>query len=140
VAFPNLEADAEQGGDAVAIASSSPLPWVRNHLSRVGAFEMFDVVATGDEVPTHKPDPGVYQLALERLGLSGGSAIAVEDTAHGVTAARSVGMATVAIPNPFVDVTELCSADLLLASATDVRPAEVLDRLANGAQDAARAR
>ena len=113
----------------LAIASSSPLRWIRRHLSRVGAFGVFDVVATGDEVVAHKPDPGVYLLALDRLGLAGGSAIAVEDTPHGVTAARAAGMATVAIPNPFVPATRCDSADLVLTSAAELPLPEVLARL-----------
>lgn len=113
-----------------AVASSSASEWVRGHLSRVGAMNMFDVVATGDEVAAHKPDPEVYLLALDRLGVTAAAAIAVEDTPHGVAAARSAGMATVAIPNPFMDVAAFDAADVVLTSAADLRLADLLARLA----------
>jgi beta-phosphoglucomutase-like phosphatase (HAD superfamily) len=113
----------------LAIASSSPLPWVREHLSRVGMFDTFDVIATGDQTTIHKPDPEVYLLALERLGVPGEAAVAVEDTPHGIAAARSAGMATVAIPNPYMDLAAFDSADLVLTSATELPLADVLAHL-----------
>nr|WP_281278687.1 HAD-IA family hydrolase [Micromonospora pisi] len=121
--------DARELGLACAVASSSPLRWVGEHLSRVGAFDMFDVVATGEEVAAHKPDPAVYLLALDRLGTTASASLAVEDTPHGVAAARGAGMATVAIPNPFVDVAQVGAADVVLRSAADLPLADVITRL-----------
>jgi beta-phosphoglucomutase-like phosphatase (HAD superfamily) len=92
----------------------------------------FDAVATGDEVRAHKPDPAVYLLALDRLRVQGSRAIAVEDTPHGVAAARASGMRTVAIPNPFVDDRELAAADLTLPSAAELPLREALERATRG--------
>jgi beta-phosphoglucomutase-like phosphatase (HAD superfamily) len=117
-------------GLRLAIASSSPLEWVRAHLSRVGALPWFSVLATGDEVSGHKPDPGVYELALKRLGVSPTAAVAVEDTPHGVAAAQAAGLPAVAIPNPFIAPADLAAAELTLSSAADLPLAEVLRHLA----------
>ncbi len=117
---------ARELGLKVAIASSSPRPWVQGHLERVDAVELFDLVVTGDEVEAHKPDPAIYQLALRRLGVPGDEAIAVEDTAHGVAAAQAAGMVAVAIPNPFVDAVAVAAADLVLGSADEVLLSELL--------------
>jgi len=122
-------ADARSAGLPCAVASSSPLPWVRDHLTRAGVFDWFSVVATGDEVAAHKPDPAVYHLALDRLGVSPAAAVAVEDTPHGVAAAQAVGMPTVAIPNPFADRALFTRADLVLTSAADLSLADALTRL-----------
>lgn len=111
----------------MAIASSSPMTWVRGHLERVNAFGLFDPVVTGDQVEQHKPDPMIYLLALERLGLRGAQALAVEDTPHGVAAAAAAGMATVAIPNPFVPIAAVDSADVVLSSAAAKPLREVLE-------------
>ncbi|KAB8165706.1 HAD-IA family hydrolase [Streptomyces sp. 3MP-14] len=116
-----------------AIASSSPLPWVRQHLTRVGAFGLFDVVATGDEVTEPKPDPAVYRLALHRLGLPAARTVAVEDTPHGVAAAHRAGMATIAIPNPFVDAAKVAAADLTLPSAAHLSLPQAVAHLENRA-------
>ena len=99
---------------------------MQGHLERVDAVELFDLVVTGDEVETHKPDPAIYQLALRRLGVPGEEAIAIEDTAHGVAAAQAAGMEAVAIPNPFVDAAAVAAADLVLSSADEVLLSELL--------------
>jgi HAD superfamily hydrolase (TIGR01509 family) len=117
---------ARELGLSVAIASSSPRPWVQGHLERVDALALFDLVITGDEVETHKPDPAIYRLALRRLGVPRDEAIAVEDTAHGIAAAQGAGMVAVAIPNPFVDPAAVAAADLVLGSADEVLLSELL--------------
>jgi putative hydrolase of the HAD superfamily len=116
-------------GLRLAVASSSPLSWLTTHLGRVGVLDTFEVLAGGDEVGRHKPAPDVYQLALDRLSLSCTAAVAVEDTAHGVAAARAAGMRCIAIPNPFVPLERVRQADLVLSSASQIRLAEALSQL-----------
>jgi HAD superfamily hydrolase (TIGR01509 family) len=113
-------------GLQLAIASSSPREWVVGHLQRVDAVELFDHIVTGDEVATHKPDPAIYELALQRLGVPAHDALAVEDTAHGVAAAQAAGMVAVAIPNPYVAATVVSAADLVLSSADQLLLTELL--------------
>jgi HAD superfamily hydrolase (TIGR01509 family) len=116
--------EARELGLRVGIASSSPRKWVVGHLERVGALELFDVIATGDEVDGHKPDPAVYNLALARLELPGQAALAVEDTPHGIVAAAAAGMLTAGIPNPYVDPATM--GGLVLASAAEQPLSETL--------------
>ncbi|MGX6603491.1 HAD family hydrolase [Micromonosporaceae bacterium Da 78-11] len=116
-------------GLRLAVASSSPAWWVRGNLDRAGCLARFDILACGDEVTGHKPDPAVYRLALDRLGRTGGEAVAFEDTPHGVTAAQAAGLRCVAIPNPYADPTRFTTADLVLTSAAESTLAQVLERL-----------
>lgn len=55
-------------------------------LERTGRFK---VILTADEAPIKKPDPQVYEMALETLGLSPNEAIAVEDSRNGLLSARA---------------------------------------------------
>lgn len=121
--------EAVELGLPLAVASSSSVDWLTSHLSRVDVLGRFEVIAGGDEVARHKPAPDVYRLALQRLDVSPGQAVAVEDTAHGVAAAHAAGMRCIAIPNPFVDVTRVQQAELVVASAGDIRLADALNRL-----------
>lgn len=116
-------------GLRLAIASSSPQSWVSAHLDRAGIAGAFDVMACGDEVAGHKPAPDVYVLALQRLGVSSGRAVAVEDTAHGVAAARAAGLRCIAIPNPFADRSRFAEADLVLTSAAEMPLSRALSSL-----------
>jgi HAD superfamily hydrolase (TIGR01509 family) len=116
----------------LAIASSSPRAWLDSHLGRAGLLGQFDVVAAGDEVEHHKPDPAVYQLALDRLGTAPERSVAVEDTPHGVRAAQAAGLACIAIPNPFVTAAAVAFADLFLPSAEAMPLAEALELAQRG--------
>src|SRR5262249_23553595 len=115
--LPGLRAwmlEARRAGIRLAVAGSSPIGWVTGHPDRVGAVRDFDVCACGNEVASHKPAPDVYLLALERLGITGAQAVAVEDTPHGVAAAKAAGMRCIAIPNPFATIARFADADLVL--------------------------
>ncbi len=113
-------------GMPLAVASSSSSAWVEGHLRRVQVLDLFTVVACGDEVEAAKLAPDVYHLALERLGIDGADAVAVEDTAHGVAAAHAAGVRAIAIPNPFVERSRLDMAELVLESAEGVSLTDAL--------------
>ncbi|GIF14306.1 HAD family hydrolase [Actinoplanes teichomyceticus] len=122
--------EAERQGLRLAVASSSPAWWVRANLARTGDLTRFELLACGDEVAAPKPDPAVYRLALERLGLAPERAVAFEDSPHGVTAARAAGLRCVAIPNPFTPGSRYAHADAVLPSAATTILSEVLARVA----------
>lgn len=122
-------ADAAGTGLRLAVASSSPVWWVRQHLAAQGVLGQFQVIAGGDEVAAPKPAPDVYLLALRRLGLEPGQAVAVEDAAHGVAAARAAGLRCIAIPNPHAAHDRFGAADLVLGSAAELDLAGALRRV-----------
>lgn len=113
----------------LAIASSSSRRWVRGLLEGIGRDHEFAVLACGDEVPSAKPEPDVYLLALSRLGLTAAQAVAVEDSAHGVAAAKAAGLPCIAIPNTHVGPGRFDSADLVLASAAELSLDQALRKL-----------
>ena len=49
----------------------------------------FSAVVCGEDVQVKKPDPEVYSMALDRLGLSPLETVAIEDSPGGVAAARA---------------------------------------------------
>jgi beta-phosphoglucomutase-like phosphatase (HAD superfamily) len=55
----------------------------------------FATVVTADEAPSKKPDPQAYAMALERLGILGHEAVAIEDSPAGLEAAAAVGIPVV---------------------------------------------
>jgi beta-phosphoglucomutase-like phosphatase (HAD superfamily) len=57
--------------------------------------EIFPVRVCAEDAPAKKPDPLVYTLALQRLGLGAESALALEDSPNGLMAARAAGLGTV---------------------------------------------
>ena len=82
-------------------------------------LEWFDAVITGDDVTRKKPDPQIYQLAGERLGLPPERCVVVEDAPVGVTAAKAAGMWCVAVTTSALR-DALAAADLIVDSLADV--------------------
>jgi HAD superfamily hydrolase (TIGR01509 family) len=125
-----LEA-ALNAGMQIAIASSSPRDWVTGHLERLGLTDYFSCLVTRDDVKTVKPDPELYLLALERMGLMAHEAIALEDSPNGVTAARKAGLYCIAVPNPISQRLDLSHASLIIPSLADVSLAHLVEKVNN---------
>lgn len=87
--------DARARGIKVAVCSAATKSSVVYCLDsllgpeRVGALDLF---MAGDDVPRKKPDPIIYQLAAERLGVDPADCCVVEDSTIGLQAARGAGM------------------------------------------------
>ena len=56
---------------------------------------LFDDVVVSAEVGMAKPDPAIFRLAVDRLGLPPGACVFVDDWDKNVEAARAVGMQAV---------------------------------------------
>lgn len=81
------------------IASSSDSDWVAYLVDGLGLRHQFQAIATGHDVAQRKPAPDVYLLAAERLSVDPTRCVAVEDSEHGIAAARAAGMRVITIPN-----------------------------------------
>ncbi len=94
----------------------------------------FDAVITGDDVTRKKPDPQIYLVTAERLGIKPSRCVVFEDAPAGVAAAKAAGMLCVAVTSS-VDAAKLQAADLVVDSLAEVG----IDRLRRlvGAQPAA---
>jgi putative hydrolase of the HAD superfamily len=57
--------------------------------------ELFDAWVISSEVGLRKPDPAIYELAAERLGLPPAACVFVDDLPGNLKPARALGMATV---------------------------------------------
>ena len=82
-----------------AVASSTGVSEVRRRLAKAGMLDFFKAIAGGDEVRDAKPDPAVYLLAAERLGVAPAQCLAFEDTDHGARAAHAAGIPVIVIPD-----------------------------------------
>lgn len=68
---------------------------LRGRLERDGLHGLFDDVVISAEVGMAKPEPAVFRLAVERLGLAPAECVFVDDWDDNVDAAREVGMRAV---------------------------------------------
>ena len=100
----------------LAVASSSERDWVDTHLERSGMRRHFGVIRCADDVSRVKPDPDLYLVAIEVLGVASGEAVAFEDSPNGVRAARAAGLRVVAVPGPMTRDQDFSDAQLCLPS------------------------
>ncbi len=71
-------------------------PGIRRYLeTEFQIADAFDPLIVSAEVGVAKPDPRIYQLALERLGVDASAAVFVDDFEANVAGARWVGMQAV---------------------------------------------
>ena len=120
--------EADELGLRLAVATSSGEGWAGGHLRRLGLLDRFAAVCTRDDVARVKPDPELYLLACERLGVAPERAVAIEDSANGVRAANAAGLFTVAVPNPVTAGQDHGHADLRVASLTELSLRELAAR------------
>jgi putative hydrolase of the HAD superfamily len=113
-------------GVPIGVASSSSLDWLDRHLGRLGLAPHFGAVIGADVVGgVGKPAPDVYLRACADLGADPARSVALEDSAHGVAAAKAAGMAAVAVPGRLTTTHDFRHADLRVDSVADL----TIDRL-----------
>lgn len=105
----------------LGLASNSPRFLVDDALATAGMADAFDAIVTSDDVERAKPAPDIYLLACERLGVAPADAVALEDSASGVAAAKAAGLTCIAVPQ-FAE-TDVSAADRIVESLE-----ELLDR------------
>jgi HAD superfamily hydrolase (TIGR01509 family) len=116
----------EEAGVPRGIASSSDREWIEGHLGRLGLLDRFDTIAGVDRTGgVGKPAPDVYLLACTDLGAEPSRAVAIEDSGHGLAAAKAAGMAAVAIPSRITRHTDLSAADLTVGSLAELAVADL---------------
>jgi len=82
-------------GIIMAIGSSSQN--AKRILDKIGLGEFFDAISDGTNISRTKPDPQVFLMASEFVGIDPSNCIVVEDAKAGVDAAKSAGMDCAAI-------------------------------------------
>src|SRR4029079_6486932 len=70
--------------------------------------DLFPGVIDSCEVGMRKPDPRIYELTCERMGVAPTSAVFVDDNAENIEAAGALGLETVLFgPAPVASIAEL---------------------------------
>jgi epoxide hydrolase-like predicted phosphatase len=73
---------------------SNASPRLRELLDRLQVTDAFDVIVISGQVGVQKPDPEIYRILLERLGLAAHETVFVDDFIENIEAALRLGMAT----------------------------------------------
>ena len=118
--------DARRLGLKMAIASSASRRWVVGHIERLGIHAHWDAVLTRDDVARSKPSPDLYVAATKALDVAPEHAVALEDSPHGIAAAKDAGLRAVAVPNALTKDLDLSRADVRVSSLAEMPLAKLL--------------
>jgi len=120
---PELLESLHQAGFALAIGSSGPPENVELTVRKLGPAAHFGAIVTGKDVTRGKPDPQVFLLAAERLGVDPRYCAVVEDAPPGIEAAHRAGMKAVGLASTGRTKEMLAAADLVVSSLKELSPA-----------------
>lgn len=112
-----LVEEAAAAGWQLAVASTSAEASVRAVLEHVVGTERaasFAVLA-GDVVPAKKPDPAIYDLAVERLGADRDEVVVVEDSRNGLLAALGAHLRCVVTVSSYTEHEDFTGASLVVS-------------------------
>lgn len=135
-----LIADLRRAGVRCAVATTGQRAWVKPLLDRLFGPDVFEVVVTGDDVAELKPAPDAYLRALDLLGIPAEKTLAIEDSAPGLAAARSAGLACLVVTNAYTRHSTFAGAAAVMTDFRELSAESCADRLrvASGADQAIR--
>jgi HAD superfamily hydrolase (TIGR01509 family) len=89
--------------------------------ARFGLASCFDAVVTAEDVTHGKPHPEPYLTAVVRLGVPADECLVIEDSLHGLAAARAAGCRTLGLATSYsVATLAATGADYVCASYAEV--------------------
>ena len=109
----------------MAVASSSRMHIIQRNLDNRGLTHYFKTLASGQQVTHSKPDPEIFLLAAQQLGVEPARCLVLEDSYNGVRAGAAGGFVTVMVPDLLPADDEMRS----LYTAECKSLTEVLERL-----------
>jgi putative hydrolase of the HAD superfamily len=85
----------DQRGLRMALLTNNVREWEPRWRAMLPVDEIFELVVDSAFVGMRKPDPEIYELTLERLGVGGDRCVFIDDFPHNCDAARVLGITAV---------------------------------------------
>lgn len=127
-----LMGEAQAAGVPVAVCSAatkSAVEFVLGSLLGQERFQGLDLFMAGDDVKEKKPDPTIYKVAAQRLGVDPAACLVIEDSTIGLAAALGAGMRCLVTYTSSTRSQDFAGADSVVASLDGV----TFEELARGA-------
>ncbi|OGM20413.1 hypothetical protein A2714_01710 [Candidatus Woesebacteria bacterium RIFCSPHIGHO2_01_FULL_38_9] len=123
--FVQFASEVKASGILTALATSSTWNTVQKVFGHIEIENYFDSVTTGEEVSYKKPDPEIFLMASEKLGVDPGNCLVIEDSAAGIEAARKANMRVVAIVRDEKHAETLKKANLVVNNFPEITPDKI---------------
>ena len=116
----------------LGVASNSYEKYVKTALRSLGIIEVFDCIVSASDVEKGKPEPDIFWVASDCLGIEPEHCLVLEDSPHGMLGALDAGMYCAVIPNAFVKETYFTGATFVFSSLVELNQA--LPGVLNGSE------
>lgn len=104
----------------LAIASSSPMSAIRETAITQGLTDYFEEYVSGTELRNSKPAPDIFLKAAQMLGVDPSECVVIEDSEHGVAAAKAAHMTCIGFYNPNSGNQNLGKADIIVEGFEEI--------------------
>ena len=98
----------------MAVASSSTPEIIELILNKTNLKKYFQVIVSAEQAGKSKPEPDVFLLAAEKLGIKPANCLVVEDSSNGIKSAQAAGMTCVAYQGSDADPQNQKEADAVI--------------------------
>lgn len=80
-----------KSGYKIAVCSNSIRATIELMMNKANLMQYVDLIVSNEDVSKAKPDPEMYQKAIERFGLRPEECVVVEDNPNGIQAGKASG-------------------------------------------------
>jgi len=128
--FPTMDGaiqiidDLAAQGFVLGVGSSAPPENVEMSLHGLNRAKVFKAVVTGSDVTRGKPDPEVFLVAAQRMGVAASDCAVIEDAVAGIAAALAGGMTAIALAGT-APPKSLTMAHLVVTSLRQLTPERI---------------
>jgi len=114
-------------GFKLSVASSSSAANISLVLDKLNLKQHFEFIISGEEVQNGKPSPDIFLRAAEYFNAHPEDCFVIEDSANGVTAAKSAGMHCIGFRNSNSGEQKIDHADIIVNSFSSAEIGNILN-------------
>ena len=107
-------------GIRIGLASSSSKEFINYILDKIDLKKYFEVIVSGEDVVRGKPAPDIFRRTAELLNVQPEYCLVIEDSAHGVKAAKLAQMKCIGFSNPNSGKQDLSLADAVINEIVEI--------------------
>ncbi len=83
----------------IALCTSSTIKYINEYKKYTSIFDMFDVIITGEQIKNGKPNPEMFNKAMEILNVHPQETLVIEDSNNGILAGINSKCDVIMIPD-----------------------------------------
>lgn len=118
----NLITGLHAAGIKLILASSSSKKKINAIFIHFGLHQYFDAIVSGEDFEFSKPDPAIFNEAAKQSGFVKSECIVIEDSTHGITAAKAAGLYCIAYKSEHALLQDTTLADKIITDFAQLTP------------------